>query len=205
MADTPTFMPNPYGNFDPSQWSNPYSLYQNQALPWPTQYAGTPTDAYGRPIQSYLQAQAAAQAQPAPAPAAAPQGMTLNSMPQDLSARWRAQQQAIAAANPDPANAALLQAWAGTPGQMNYNAPPPQQAAPAAPAAPAGPDMSAAYLAALANPGRVTTPGATVPPSATAYQPSSGVLQQFLASWQPAAAGPGSGFQQGFNRALRSS
>jgi hypothetical protein len=44
--------------------------------------------------------------------------------------------------------------------------------------------MNAAYLQALANPGKVTTPGATVAQSAP---PSgqSGVLQQFLQNWKP--------------------
>ena len=62
MADTPTFSPNPYANFDPSQWTNPYSQFSGKALPWPSSYAGMPTNALGQPI-------------------ATPPGITLNSTP----------------------------------------------------------------------------------------------------------------------------
>ena len=141
MASTPTFQPNPYANFDPSQWTNPYSQFYGKALPWPSSYAGTPTNALGQPI-------------------APPQGMTLNQTPQ--------QPQAPAAAPGAP------NAWQNT-------------------------------LSMLANPGHVTTPGATVPQSPTSYQPNNGVLQAFLQNWQPAQSGPGSGFQQGFNKSLRGS
>jgi hypothetical protein len=218
MDAPPTFMPNPYGNFDPSQWSNPYSLYNNQAFPWPPTYAGTPTDALGRPIASYQPPQAPA------APAATPASTTLNSspglngpdpgmlngMPDPRTAIMgmtpQQFQAANAAQNPDPASQAFVNAWFNVGGQqpMNPYIPPfnpqPQQQAPAGPAAP--PNNWQAALAALANPGKVTTPGATVPQAPTAG--SNGVLQQFLAGWQPAASGPGSGFQQGFARALRS-
>jgi hypothetical protein len=78
-----------------------------------------------------------------------------------------------------------------------------QSQAAAAPQAakPAGPDMNAAYLAALSNPGHVTTPGATVPQAPT---PSgqSGVLQQFLANWKP-TTGAGNYNNQGFYNALQ--
>jgi hypothetical protein len=58
-----------------------------------------------------------------------------------------------------------------------------QQAAPAAAPTSTGVDMRQAYLNALANPGKVTTPGAVMQPGAQqtgAPQPS--VLQHFLAS-----------------------
>jgi hypothetical protein len=57
-------------------------------------------------------------------------------------------------------------------------------ARPAPPTQPQQPNMTQAYLAALQNPGHVTTPGATV---AQAPAPSlqSNVLQQFLAGWKP--------------------
>ena len=58
-------------------------------------------------------------------------------------------------------------------------------------------------LSLLASPGRVTTPGATVPASATSAQPSSGALQSFLANFRPATSGPGSGFQQSFGNTLK--
>jgi hypothetical protein len=65
--------------------------------------------------------------------------------------------------------------------------------------------MSAAYLAALQNPGKVTTPGATVaqsaPPSA-----QSGVLQQFLQNWNQGGGqtqGAGNYNNKGFFNALQ--
>jgi hypothetical protein len=204
MADAPTFQSNPYGSFDPSQWANPYSNFYGKALPWPSSYAGWPTDAMGNPIQK-------------------PPGMTLNSTPQ---------QAAPAAAAPasgqgfSPQQAgAILQAtgnWGLSPqgpsgrGPVNNQAAldsmttlmrgyQPQQQAPqaAAPAAAAGQPSYDQVLSLLANPGKVTTPGATVPQAAASGQPGPGVLQNFLANWQPAASGPGSGFTQNFNTILR--
>lgn len=211
MANMPTFSPNPYGNFDPSQFANPYSQFSG-ALPWPSSYAGTPTDAQGRPIQSYLDAQNAA-----PAPAQQPPGLTLNSAPAAPSAIDQANAWALAraaspigdysgagttfGANNQRMQSALIQQQINANQIMSQQQQQPQQAAPQA--APAGPNMSQAYLQALANPGPVTTPGATVPQSPTAYQPGSGVLQQFLANWRPQASGPGSGFTQGFYNALK--
>ena len=103
-----------------------------------------------------------------------------------------------------------MQGGQWVPGQMvpnpAYTAAQQQKpAAPAAPAAPAGPDMSAAYLNALANPGKVTTPGATVPQSAPPSA-SSGVLQQFLANWQnqgQPTTGAGNYNNKGFFDALQ--
>jgi hypothetical protein len=64
-----------------------------------------------------------------------------------------------------------------------------QAAAPAA--APTNPiDMRQAYLDALSNPGKVTTPGATVPQAAPLGQPS--VLNSFLAA-HPSGGGAGAG------------
>ena len=85
MADNNDIKPYPF-NFDPSQWSNKYSPYAGKAIPFPSQYRGTPTDAHGNPIQSYVDTQKAhdawAAANPAPAPVAAP--TTINSIPQFL-------------------------------------------------------------------------------------------------------------------------
>lgn len=208
MASTPTFQPNPYANFDPSQWTNPYSQFYGKALPWPSSYAGTPNNALGQPIQ-----------QPQPP------GMTLNQTPQ--------QPQAPAAAAPSNQFGIGNAEWAAmSPRQQSAMAPqgvvgysnqvdqgngsagqyqpiygpmqaPQQQAAPQA-AAPAAPNNWQSTLSMLANPGQVNTPGATVPqaPQGSA-QPSPGVLQNFLANWQPAQSGPGSGFTQNFNTILR--
>ena len=211
MADTPTFTPNPYANFDPSQWTNPYSQFYGKALPWPSSYAGTPTNALGQPI-------------------APPQGMTLNSTP--------AQPQAPAAGAPvhgvgglqpgqwDGSNGLPMGAPSGpirmatgsdgmppgqtslgrgvvvNNGQPSMGMPQQPQQAPMGAAPPANNWQST--LAMLANPGQVTTPGATVPQAApNAAQASPGVLQNFLANWQPQQSGPGSGFTQNFNTILR--
>jgi hypothetical protein len=77
-------------------------------------------------------------------------------------------------------------------------------AAAAAPAATSNPSGLNAqqYLQLLANPGQVTTPGATVPQASSA-QPGPGVLQQFMQNWRPQASGPGSGFTNNFYQALK--
>jgi hypothetical protein len=246
MADDTSNKPYPF-QFDPSQWTNPYSNFYGKALPWPSSYAGMPTNALGQPIQ-------APQGQ-------APQGMTLNATPaqpqapggasnpfagvqipqgqntavaqprgglsiQDWQALSPAQRGAAmgpmaqyasglammpsgnnfvasgsnpSGANPQASTAlALMNAGGAGFGQMQG-----QQAAPQA-AAPAAPNNWQNTLSMLANPGHVTTPGATIPqaPPGSA-QPSPGVLQNFLANWQPAQSGPGSGFTQNFNTILR--
>jgi hypothetical protein len=207
MVDTPTFSPNPYANFDPSQWTNPYSQFYGRALPWPSSYAGQPTNALGQPI-------------------AAPPGMTLNQTPAQPQAPVQPQAPASAGFSPQQASA-ILQAtgnWGinstggngGAGGGVNnqnsidaFNRltagyrPQPQQAAPQA-ASPAAANNWQQTLAMLANPGPVATPGATVPQAAPGGgQPSPGVLQNFLANWQPGSSGPGSGFTQNFNTILR--
>jgi hypothetical protein len=192
MADTPTFQPNPYANFDPSQWTNPYSNFYGRALPWPSSYAGAPTNALGQPIQP-------------------PQGMTLNQTP--------AQPQAPAA----PSMAALGSParamqnlgygdWSMLDPMLGHSSLPQSAqgggmsgaAQPAASSAAAPPNNWQQTLSLLANPGHVATPGATVPQAQPGGgQPSPGVLQNFLANWQPAQSGPGSGFTQNFNTILR--
>jgi hypothetical protein len=242
--------------FDPSQLKNPYSPFAGKALPWPSQYAGMPTDAMGRPIQSYLDAQTAAQApQQAPpvslnsVPAAAQSSPFPQSMPgagapvggapiaQPFGGlnreQWNAltpqqrsaaqgpmlQYQAAGAmmpsggnqfvasgnnpsgSNPQAQTAVALSDSAMSDWNRMQNQP---QAAPQA-AAPAGPDMSQAYLNALANPGKVTTPGATVPQS-PAPSNQSGVLQQFLQNWKAGGGqtqGAGNYNNAGFFNALQ--
>jgi hypothetical protein len=209
MASTPAFSSNPFSSFDPSQWSNPYSPFPSQAIPWPSSYVGTPTDSLGNPIQSY-QAQ-----QPQPAPTAP--GLTLNSTPDwsnlspqmRIDARNNPNAMTAASQQADPNDRALVAAWLGPTEQakadMGIASTIGQQQQPQAapPAAPSGLNNSAAYLSALAHPNRVVTPGATVPQSPNSYQPGSGALQQFLSQWRPAASGPGSGFQQGFYNTLK--
>ena len=44
MADDTSNKPYPF-QFDPSQWTNPYSNFYGKALPFPPSYAGTPNNA----------------------------------------------------------------------------------------------------------------------------------------------------------------
>ena len=227
MASIPTFQSNPYSSFDPSQWQNPYSQFQSSALPWPPTYAGTPTDAMGNPIASYQAPQAPQAQAAAPTP-----GMTLNSSPAQLPLMPSGGTNQVRGGSSNPAltasdlsnyqaqqgmlaGAPTRQALAGIPnaGQMNAQQLGAALAAQQQPGAAAGAAGAAAggapannwqaAIRALANPGNPVTPGATVPQSAQSYQPSNGVLQQFLANWRPAASGPGSGFQQTFANALQ--
>jgi hypothetical protein len=204
-----TFSSNPYANFDPSQYLNPYSNYQSSALP-AASYAGWPTDAMGNPIQ--------------PKP-----GMTLNSTPQQQQAPAAAPQSNIPQFLPyaggsgtgGAAGGENAMGSGGVPGGQNtlggYQVNPAyaiqqaqqqyaqQQAAPAAAPAPAANSAGLTaqqYMQLRANPGHVTTPGATVP-QAPATNQSNGVLQQFLQNWTPATSGAGSGLQQGFSKALK--
>jgi hypothetical protein len=195
MADTPTFQSNPYGSFDPSQWTNPYSNFYGKALPWPSSYAGTPTNALGQPIQpqpgmTLNSTPAQPQAPQAAGASAGPMVNFLGTGPQSL-AGVDARQAAQTGTNP-ALYPLLNQQMAGG-----------MQQAPQA-AAPAAPNNWQSTLSMLANPGHVTTPGATVPQAPQGGgQPSPGVLQNFLANWQPQQSGAGSGFTQNFNSILR--
>ena len=199
MANVPTFAPNDYANFSPDQWANPFSNFQNSALPFPSSYSGWPTDSMGNPIQ-------------------APPGMTLNSTPQAAAAPAAAAPsgqtvgqgtlQALGMGGIPSQNQSAVLAMLGlSPSVQNsiIGQSTGQQSAPATPAAPAANPSglsSQQYLQLLAHPNPVQTPGATVPQSASSYQPNNSVLQQFLQNWQPAQSGPGSGFQQAFGKAL---
>lgn len=203
MADVQFQPQNAYGLFSPDQWSNQFSLYNNQPMPWPSQYAGWPTDALGNPIRP-------------------PQGTTINTSPIQQPAQ-------TAPARPQPSGMTDQQAWllaqqtggSGVQGsgrgttspqgaldiynQLMKPMGPQRQQQAAAPAAAAGPSnimSSPDALSLLANPGRVTTQGAQ-PGVAAPNQPGGGVLQAFLANWNPAQSGPGAGFQQNFARTLR--
>ena len=206
MADNNQIPAYPF-MFDQSQWSNKYSPFAGKAIPFPAQYRGTPTDALGRPIQSYLDTQAQHDAwRPTPA---AP--VTLNSNPNsNPNPNWAIQnamlnsmgQKASQVTTPggasnDPQTASNVIAMRGmlgpdpnsnNTGQTGSIIPGhpigAQQAQPAAAPQTNPYDMNQAYLDALANPGKVTTPGATVPQSAPPSN-QSGVLQQFLQNWKP--------------------
>ena len=177
---------------------NPYTQYKGQ-LPIPG-YSGTPTDAQGNPIQSFLDAQAQHDAAPAPA-----QGMTLNSSPSSgaqFPTGSPLDQMQKSGASPAQMQAAFSQMSPTINGQTNPNYAPSMMAmmgagggggAGAAPAAPpTNPvDMRQAYLTALSNPGKVTTPGANVPQSAPLGTPS--VLNAFLAAHPSGGGGPAAG------------
>jgi hypothetical protein len=202
MASTPTFDPNPYANFDPSQWTNPYSNFQNSAIPFPATYSGWPTDASGNPIQAppgmTLNSSPAQPAAPPPAPAAAPQQQYGRIWEGTATGGAAGGQNAMGSGGP---TAGQNVSGYGPIGPALQQAPPPM---PTPAANPAG-LTSQQYLQLRANPGRVVTPGATVPQSAGSATPGPGMLQQFLANWNPATSGPGSGFQQAFSKALRGS
>ena len=186
----------------PNKYINP--AYKDKPLPIPG-FLGTPTDAQGNPIQSFTDAQAAHDAWQPPAAAAPPPGTTtLNAAPsfkpgsvQDPA--WQAR------SNPGP-SAYYAQGSSGSLGGNQYDsaripmtpfaqAPvgPGQRPGPApAAAAPQNPiDMRQAYLTALSNPGKVTTPGATIQPSAPIGQPN--VLDAFLKNRQAGPAAPAAG------------
>src|SRR4029077_2145522 len=98
--------------FDPSQWANKFSPFPDKPIPFPASYVGTPTDALGRPIQSYLDAQAAHDAWSAPpAPAQAPP-VTLNTSPYPSLAPMNALQRTNALAGLQPSG----QPYSTTPG-----------------------------------------------------------------------------------------
>lgn len=201
MADnSANIYPYPF-QFDPSQFANKYSPYQGVPLPSLAQYAGTPTDAHGNPIGSYQAFVAQQQAgQPAQsAQPAMPPSTTLNSTP--------------ATATPSAANSLFYgmnpggsgpgPAFGGTDPAFTPGAAPSVATPPPAPTS--APDMGQAYLAALANPGPIQTPGATVPQSALPSS-QSGVLQQFLQNWQNKGApttGAGNYNNQGFFAGLQ--
>ena len=175
---------------------NPYTQYGGKPLPIPG-YMGTPTDAQGNPIASFGQAQQQHDAWNAanPAPAAPAAGTTLTSNPLGGSP-WSPGGYGLGmnGANPqiarpgDPGSGGapyFPQASPPWPGQMQ------QAPAAAAPAASQNPvDMRQAYLTALSNPGKVTTPGANVPQAQPLGTPS--VMNAFLAA-NPSGGGAGAG------------
>jgi hypothetical protein len=185
---------NPDALFSPDQWLNQFSNFNNAALPWPSSYAGMPTDAMGNPIQP-------------------PPGMTINSPPQAPAASAAPAAQTGPPLG-SPASGLYQQGygdWSQLDPLLGRSSLPQaaQQQAQASAAAPAAASASAPsgptypqILSMLANPGKVTTPGATVPQTAS-VQPGSANLQSFLKNWQPAQSGPGSGFQQNFSTALK--
>lgn len=199
MADNNNNVPTYPAMFDPSQMSNQFSNFNGSAIPWPTSYVGAPTDSMGNPIKSYM-----------PPPQPVP-GTTINSAPNNNLAQWQAVQQA----NMNGIGGITSQmAAAGIADQKQANAIRvamnsgmfPQQPQPQ----PSTPSNSSAYLSALANPGKVTTPGSSVAPIPYNPNQSSDVFNTILAQLKgqaPAAApagigGGSSGISTGANNFL---
>ena len=214
MADATANLAYPL-QFDPSQFSNKYSSFAGQSLnPFMGQYYGGPTgptDARGNPIGSYQDAQKAhdAWAGANPAPSMAP-STTLNSLGQSSipgqSGGQFIQTQGGTVSGGAASTNAGMQGGQYVPGQQIWVSGASGAQQPAAPAAPTNPvDMGQAYLNALSSPGKVTTPGATVPNAPTATG-QSGVLQQFLNNWQQGGGqttGAGNYNNAGFFNALK--
>ena len=190
MADDQT---NPYtiagmaAMMQPNKYINP--AFQNKPLPLPGFY-GTPTDAQGNPIASFTQAQQAHDAWNAanPAPTAPAQGTTLNSTPQPgvIPFQHATMPDGMPYGQTSLGRGVTGTSWQGPGGGMAQQAP--QQSAPATPQNPI--DMRQAYLDALSNPGKVTTPGASVPQASPLGSPS--VMNSFLAA-NPGGGGAGAG------------
>jgi hypothetical protein len=202
-AFTNMWMTNPY-MFEPSQLSNQFSNYNDQAMPWPPTYntgAGGPVNAAtGQPIQSY-QNWAAAN----------PGGLSINSTP----AAPQGNAGALGVGSPQQQNAARIWQAAQGAGQGSYmNALTNQGMAPwqmgggmgGAGGAGGGaggqgggssPNNWQQAINSLSNPGNPVTPGATVP-LASGSQPAGGVNNAFLQN-----AGAGQGMNQNFLSALR--
>ena len=166
---------------------NPYLEYTGQ-IPM-AGYRGAPTDAMGNPIASFGQAQQAhdawAAANPAPAPAA---GTTLNSPPQQATIQHATMPDGMPYGQTSLGRGVVGPSWQG-PGGGTPQQQAPQQSAPAAPQNPI--DMRQAYLDALSNPGKVTTPGATVSQASPLGSPS--VMNSFLAANPGGMGGAGAG------------
>jgi hypothetical protein len=174
---------------DPSQWSNPYSSFQNGALPFPPGYAGTPTNAAtGQPIQP-----------PAGSPAPQqPTGTTLNSMPQSAgNPNFNAAAQADFNAGNAAGQSNLYALGYGPGGSIRpgseaamYGGGQQQQASPSMqPASQTGSYNNALSL--LANPGNPTTPGSAFTPqqAQAGGGNTQGVLNNFLQNWQRGGIG----------------
>ena len=173
---------------------NPYSQFPNGVQG--TRYNGTPTDAMGNPIQ----------------PTASTPGMTINTPSPAQQSGGQAGLQPSDLAGPSALNPSGNQAfgmanWGGMmapqqiPGsQVSGGMQPLTGSSPTANAAPAAPQQQdnsyQRALSLLSNPGKVTTPGATVPESQPiTNQPS--VLDQFLSNAK-GGTGAGNYSNQGF-------
>ena len=199
MADDQT---NPYtiagmaAMMQPNKYIDP--AYKDKPLPLPGFY-GTPTDAQGNPIQSFLDAQSQHDAWNAANPAPA-QGTTLNSTPQPgvIPFQHATMSDGMPYGQTSLGRGVVGPSWQGPGGGTPQQQAPAQQSAPAAQQNPI--DMRQAYLDALSNPGKVTTPGATVPQASPLGSPS--VMNSFLAANPGGGAGAGGYNNSGFFNTL---
>lgn len=199
MADDQT---NPYtiagmaAMMQPNKYIDP--AYKDKPLPLPGFY-GTPTDAQGNPIQSFLDAQSQHDAWNAANPAPA-QGTTLNSTPQPgvIPFQHATMSDGMPYGQTSLGRGVTGPSWQGPGGGTPQQQQAPQQSAPAAQQNPV--DMRQAYLDALSNPGKVTTPGATVPQASPLGSPS--VMNSFLAANPGGGAGAGGYNNSGFFNTL---
>jgi hypothetical protein len=188
---------------DPSQWTNPYTSFNGpgQMPGWPTQYAGTPTNAAtGQPIQP----QPGMTAQPAVP--SQPMGTTLNSTPPPVHGVAGLQPGQYDASNGLPAGNPMAFNLASDPsgmpngmtslgrgvtvgsGQPSMGMPQqqPQQAAQSG--QPGGSYADALSL--LANPGNPPTVGSPyTAQQATAGSGNQGILNSFIQNWQKGGIG----------------
>ena len=173
---------------------NPYSQFPNGIQG--TSYAGTPTDALGRPIQAGPSTPGLT-LNSAPAAAAAPQQSNIPQFVQGGGGQYTGggQYQAGQMAGQNaPTSWQINPAYAIQQIQQQ-NAP--QAGAPQAAAPPTQDNSYQHALSLLANPGPITMPGATVPQSQPiTNQPS--VLDAFLSNNKGGGTGAGNYSNQGF-------
>ena len=165
VAQTQFDPQNPDALFSPDQWLNQFSNYNNAALPWPSSYSGTPTNAMGQPIQpppgTTLNSAPASPAPAAPAPSATSWNPTMG-LQALANMSGKPVQSSAGGVMPTGQNTGLDHPQY-IPSSYVYPQAAAPQAAPQA-AAPTAPNNWQNTMAMLANPGKVTTPGATLFP-----------------------------------------
>ena len=170
---------------------NQYSQFNQGPLPIPG-YRGTPTNAMGQPIASYQAPQAQTvpgttlNTSPSSGASSAFLQQTLGMTPQQQTAGGATPDQMLdlifpgastIAKNPSVMSSLGINPWGGGQGGG-------QQSTGSTTTQPSSGDYRQAALDALSNPGKVTTPGATVPESQPLGNQTPSVLQSFLASRQ---------------------
>jgi len=214
-----SFLPSWGAGFDPTQLSNPYSLYKSQALPWPASFRGPATNARGEVIASAPPpTQTSINSTPTAAAASAARLTPVLQQGDGRDSSGRGAQLATAPGSiigyMDPISGQTMPLAAGqlpqgmdAQTQASMIGPLGMQHLQQAGIAPAGQTdtpagqtasssgstlMGQDYLNALANPGPPRAVGPNVPQAAPPSQ-SSGVLDQFLANWTPPGGGSGAG------------